>query len=78
MQGVESGLTGTDRCHYIKIADKLYLFVWKEKIVPTLGVILIFMKRLKTDGGYRGFGDFDTYVNSRIAAIADVLNETKY
>jgi hypothetical protein len=80
LQGAEAGLTDTDRCHYIKIADELYLFVWKEKIVPTLGVILIDMQRLKTDGkifGYRGF-DFDTHVNFGVGAIADVLNETKH
>ena len=48
IQGSEAGLGDTDRCHYIKIAQALYLFVWREKIVPTLGVILIDMKRLKT------------------------------
>ncbi|WP_415854787.1 MoaF C-terminal domain-containing protein [Sinomonas sp. G460-2] len=80
LQGAESGLADTDRCHYIKIADGLYLFVWREKIVPTLGVILIDMERLKTDGkilGYRGF-DFDDYVNFRVGAVVDVLNETRH
>lgn len=80
LQGVESGLADTDRCHYIKIADRLYLFVWREKVIPTLGVILIDMERLKTDGkiyGYTGF-DFDNYVNFQVGANADILNETKH
>jgi hypothetical protein len=80
LKGSELGLSDTDRCHYIKIAEKLYLFVWREKIVPTLGVILIDMDRLKTDGkifGYKGF-DFTSYVNFEVGAIAEVLNETKY
>ncbi len=36
----------------------LYLFIWREKIVPTLGVVLVDLERLKTTGqilGYRGF-----------------------
>lgn len=80
LKGSESGLSDTDRCHYIKIAEKLYLFVWREKIVPTLGVILIDMDRLKTDGkifGYKGF-DFTSYVNFEVGAVAEVLNETTY
>ncbi|RAX43792.1 molybdenum cofactor biosynthesis protein F [Arthrobacter sp. AQ5-06] len=80
LKGSELGLGDTDRCHYIKVAEKLYLFVWREKIVPTLGVILIDMDRLKTDGkifGYKGF-DFTSYVNFEVGAVAEVLNETTY
>ncbi|MGA7204700.1 MAG: MoaF C-terminal domain-containing protein [Specibacter sp.] len=80
LEGSERGLCDTDRCHYIKVAEKLYLFIWREKIIPTLGVILIDMDRLKTDGkifGHKGF-DFTSYVNFKVGAAADVLNETRY
>jgi hypothetical protein len=80
IQGSESGLGDTDRCHHLKIADKLYLFVWREKIIPTLGVILIDMNRMKTDGkifGYNGF-DFSSYTNFPVGAITEVLNVTTH
>ncbi|MGX5714650.1 MoaF C-terminal domain-containing protein [Arthrobacter sp. MAHUQ-56] len=80
IKGSEAGLGDTDRCHYIKIAEKLYLFVWREKIVPTLGVILIDMNRLKTDGkifGYNGF-DFSSYTNFPVGAITEVINVTTH
>lgn len=80
IKGSEAGLGDTDRCHYIKIAEDLYLFVWREKIVPTLGVILIDMNRLKTDGkifGYNGF-DFSSYTNFPVGAIAEVINVTTH
>lgn len=41
LDGVEKGLADVDRCHYVQVAEDLYLFVWREKIIPTLGVILI-------------------------------------
>ena len=41
LKGIEKGLADTDRCHYYKIAASLYLFVWREKIIPTLGLVLV-------------------------------------
>lgn len=76
--GVERGLADVDRCHYFRIADELYLFVWREKVVPTLGVVLIDLAQRKTDGkifGYQG-GDFGTLSNFPIGAHAQVLNDT--
>lgn len=80
IKGSEAGLGGTDRCHDIKVAERLYLFVWREKIVPTLGVILIDMSRLKTDGkifGYDGF-DFNNNTNFPVGAITEVINVTTH
>ncbi len=78
LSGVEAELADVDRCHYFKLADQLYLFVWREKIVPTLGVVLIDLAQRKTDGkifGYRG-GDFGALSNFPVGAHATVLNET--
>ena len=80
LQGVEQGLADVDRCHYFKLADQLYLFVWREKIVPTLGVVLIDLQRLKTDGKIFGFqgNDFTALSNFPVGAIAQILNHTSH
>ncbi|GLU30429.1 MoaF C-terminal domain-containing protein [Trinickia caryophylli] len=80
LSGVEAGLADVDRCHTIGIAEKLYLFVWCEKIVPTLGVIMIDLERMKTDGkvlGYEG-SNFGALSNFPVGALAQVLNATRY
>ena len=41
---------GRHRCHYVKVAEQLYLFVWREKIVPTLGGVIIDLQAMRTDG----------------------------
>lgn len=73
--GVEKGLADTDRCHHVGIRDGLTLFVWREKIVPTLGLILIDMSALRTDGKIFGNDGFDTTstVNFPVGARAEVL-----
>ncbi len=78
LEGVERGLADVDRCHTFRIAEALYLFVWREKVVPTLGVVLIDLAQCKTDGkifGYQG-GDFGSLSNFPIGAHARVLNDT--
>lgn len=76
--GSEKGLADTDRCHYYKLDDRLYLFVWREKIIPTLGVVVVDLQRMKTTGkifGYQG-GEFAKVSNFSIGAHARLLNET--
>ncbi|MHA7845212.1 MoaF C-terminal domain-containing protein [Serratia sp. D1N4] len=80
LDGVEQGLADVDRCHYVKVAEKLYLFVWREKIVPTLGVVLIDLQGMRTDGkilGYRG-SDFNALSNFAVGAHAQILNITQH
>ena len=76
LRGIEKGLCDTDYCHYYKIADNLYLFIWQEKIVPTLGVVLIDFARLKTTGKIFGYADFDytSLTNFSVGAFATVIN----
>lgn len=78
LAGVEKGLCDTDRCHYYKIADELYLFVWREKIVPTLGVVMIDLKAHRSDGKIFGYadGEFGALSNFPVASHCDVLNRT--
>jgi len=80
LRGVEKGLADTDLCHYYKIDEQLYFFVWREKIIPTAGVIMIDLKRLKTTGkivGYDGT-DFEKLNNFPVGAYAKLLNETDH
>lgn len=76
LAGSEKGLTDTDACHYYRIAEQLYLFVWREKIVPTLGVIMIDLKALKTTGKIVGYetNDFDCLRNFTVGAHARVIS----
>jgi hypothetical protein len=78
LSGSEKGLADTDRCDYRKIADDLYLFVWREKIVPTLGVVLVDLAQLRTTGqilGYQGF-DFGAVTCFPVGARARVLRDS--
>jgi hypothetical protein len=73
--GTERGLADTDRCYYFKIADKLYLFVWREKVIPTLGVLVEDFNRMRTSGklfGYRA-NDFGKLSNFMIGAKARIV-----
>jgi len=80
LNGVEQGLADTDRCHYYKIAEQLYLFVWREKIVPTLGLVLIDLAAGKTDGKIFGYQSavFGHTANFPVGALAQVLNRTAH
>ncbi len=55
IEGSEQGLTDTDTCHYYKIGPDLYLFAWREKLVPTLGVVMLDLSSMKTTGKIFGY-----------------------
>ena len=37
-------------CDYFKIAPDIYLSTWREKIIPTVGVILINLSDMRSNG----------------------------
>lgn len=76
IDGSEKGLADTDRCHYYKIDQDLYLFVWREKIVPTLGVIMIDFGAMKTTGKIVGYesNDFGPLRNFSVGAHARIVS----
>ncbi len=78
--GIEQGLADVDRCHYYRIAANLYLFVWREKIVPTLGAIMLDLDRMKTTGKIFGYADdaLTTVSNFQVGAYSTLLNKTEY
>lgn len=75
VKGAEKGLADTDKCHYYKIDEELYLFVWREKIIPTLGVIMIDLQKRKTTGklfGYQSY-DFGELSNGPVGAYMTLI-----
>ena len=78
LAGREKGLADTDRCHYWRIADQLYLFVWRERVVPTLGLVLVDWRTMRSSGKIFGYesSDFGTLSNTPVASAATLLNVT--
>lgn len=80
LDGVEKGLADVDRCHYIRLGERLYLFIWREKIIPTLGVVMIDLASMRTDGKILGYSNaqFAELSNFAVGAHAEILNQTRY
>jgi hypothetical protein len=75
LAGSERGLADTDRCDHLKLAPNLYLFAWREKIVPTFGIVVVDLEQMKTTGrilGYRDF-DFGVITNFPVGARARIV-----
>ncbi len=80
LKGVEQGLCDTDACHYYKIAEDLYLFIWREKIVPTLGIVMIDEQNHRSDGKIVGVGDTEDVPlsNFPVASYCQRLSNNQY
>ncbi len=76
--GSERGLADTDRCHYLKLGDELYLFVWREKIIPTLGAVIADFSAMRTMGKIFGHAQDGSggLVDFPVGAHARLLNVT--
>jgi hypothetical protein len=75
LEGAERGLADTDQCWYREIGDALYLFCWQEKIVPTLGLVLVDLRERRTCGKILGYAQngADALANFPVGArIVDV------
>jgi hypothetical protein len=59
--GAERGLADTDRCHYFKVAPDLFLFVWRQKAVPTLGFVALDYRQMRSSGRIVGYEDFECH-----------------
>jgi hypothetical protein len=57
LDGAERGLADTDQCWYRELDDQLYLFSWQEKIVPTLGLVLVDLRERRTCGKILGYAE---------------------
>jgi hypothetical protein len=79
--GNEKGLADTDRCFFYKIAEKLYLFVWAEKIVPTLGIVVEDLHTMRSYGkifGHAGFDMNGPVTDFPVGSYGRLLNRTEY
>ena len=65
-----------ERCHYYVIDRDLYLFVWREKIIPTLGVVMLDLHALKTTGKIFGYKDnaMTAVSNFPIGAVTTIID----
>jgi hypothetical protein len=79
LKGPEKGLADTDVCDYFKIAPDVYLFTWREKIIPTVGVVMVNLKEMRSNGKLFG-PDLASgrAVNFTMGSKATLINVTKY
>ena len=54
LKGPEAGLADTERCDFYRIRPDVYLFSWREKIIPTLGVVLVNTSEMRSNGFITG------------------------
>jgi hypothetical protein len=77
--GLEKGLADTEICDYFKITPDIYLFAWREKIMPTFGAVLINLKEMRSNGKTFGLdlasGKFSNFT---MGSRAELINETIY
>lgn len=79
--GSEKGLADTDRCFFYKLGEKLYLFVWIEKIIPTVGVVLEDLEAMRSYGkifGREGYDMNGRIINFAAGSYGKLLNRTEY
>jgi len=75
LTGIEKGLADTDRADYFKLSDNLYLLVWREKIIPTMGVEIVDLSEMRAFGKLFGYASLDgaslgsIYVGARLRII---------
>lgn len=79
LAGAERGLADTDACTAIRIAEDVYLFCWREKVVPCDGVVLINFAEHRSTGRIFGYDDEARATNAiAMGARSVVLNETRH
>jgi hypothetical protein len=77
LAGVEKGLADTEICDCFKIAPNIYLFSWREKIMPTFGVVLIDLKEMRSNGKTFGLDiSSGKYVNFTMGSRAEIIGYT--
>jgi len=79
LAGEGEGTADTEPSEYFKIGEALYLFIWREKIHPWIGIILIDLSQKRTAGKvfYGDIVDPDRVINYTVGAQVEFWNETK-
>jgi hypothetical protein len=77
LKGPEMGIADADICDYVKIASYIYLFLWREKVVPTVGIVIINFRDMRSNGKIFGLDiPSGKLVNFTMGAYAQPINET--
>jgi hypothetical protein len=73
--GAEKGLADTEICDYFKIAPDVYLFIWREKVMPTFGLVLINFKEMRSNGKTFGLDIASgKFINFTMGSHVDTIN----
>ncbi|KAL4882840.1 molybdenum cofactor biosynthesis protein F [Aspergillus karnatakaensis] len=52
LSGTEKGLADTEPCKMLKVAKKLYLLFWSEKIMPVESIVMVDLERMRSTGRF--------------------------
>ena len=52
LSGTEKGLADTEPCKMLKLADKLYLLFWSEKVMPVESVVVVDLDKMRSTGRF--------------------------
>ena len=76
LKGPEKGTADADICDYFKLAPDIYQFMWREKVVPTVGIVIINLKEMRSSGKIFGLDiPSGKAVNFTMGAIAKLVKE---
>jgi hypothetical protein len=79
LAGAERGQADTEPTLAYEIRDRVYLFTWRERVVPCDGVVVIDWANLRLNGRIFGWDTTDAAYNSiSMGARAVPLNVTAY
>ena len=54
LKGPEAGLADTEECDFYQIRPDVYFFSWREKVIPTLGAVLVNTEEMRSNGFITG------------------------
>lgn len=76
ISGSEKGLSDTDKCFYYKIDEDFYLFIWIEKVIPTMGIVLEDLNTLRSYGKIYGYENYSVgkVTNFPVGSYAKIIN----
>ncbi|GAA2804504.1 MoaF C-terminal domain-containing protein [Saccharopolyspora taberi] len=80
ISGVGGGAAEVDECSYHLMAENLYLLIWREKLAPAVGIVLLDLDRMRSTGKlhYQKLTRHESFVNCVVGARLELLNETRY
>lgn len=78
LSGPEKGTADTDACDYFKLSQDIYVFIWREKVVPTAGIVIINFKNMRSNGKIFGLDiPSGKPINFTMGAYAEIIGNGK-